>query len=59
MLIAEGETEFMIAGLMASAAAGMISDVTTVRAWTGGEFKAIAEKASQVASAYRTPGAKG
>jgi hypothetical protein len=59
MLIAEGERESMIAGLMASAAAGTISDVTTVRAWTGAEFKSIAEKASQVASAYRAPGGKG
>jgi uncharacterized protein with GYD domain len=59
MLIAESEeSESHIAALLASAASGMISDVTTVRAWTGAEFKGIAEKASQMASAYRTPGGK-
>ena len=41
---------------MAAAAAGTISDVTTARAWTGAEFKAIADKASKAASAYRLPG---
>ena len=49
----------MIAGLMAAAAAGMISDVVTTRAWTGAEFKAVAEKASKAAAAYRAPGGKG
>ena len=59
MLIAEAEeSESVVAGLMAAAAAGMISDVTTSRAWTGAEFKAVAEKASQAASAYRAPGGK-
>jgi len=42
-----------IAALMAAAAAGTISDVTTARAWTGAEFKAIADKASKAQKAYR------
>jgi len=41
---------------MVAAAAGTISDVTTARAWTGAEFKAIADKASKAASAYRVHG---
>jgi uncharacterized protein with GYD domain len=57
LLISEAnEAESIIAALMAAAAAGTISDVTTARAWTGAEFKAIADKASKAASAYRGPG---
>jgi uncharacterized protein with GYD domain len=57
LLITEtDEAESIIATLMATAAAGMISDVTTSRAWTAGEFKAVADKASKVASLYRPPG---
>jgi hypothetical protein len=40
-----------IAALMAAAAAGTIPDVTTARAWTGAEFKAIADKASKAQKA--------
>jgi uncharacterized protein with GYD domain len=59
LLVTEtNEAEAIIAALMA-AAAGAISDVTTSRAWTGGEFKAVADRASKVASAYRPPGKKG
>jgi hypothetical protein len=43
---------------MAAAAAGTISDVTTARAWTGAEFKAIADRASKAQKAYRAPGKK-
>jgi hypothetical protein len=50
------DTESVIAGLLAAAAAGMIADISTARAWTGAEFKAVAEKASKAAKAYRTPG---
>jgi hypothetical protein len=32
--------------------------VTTARAWTGAEFKAIADKGSKAARAYRVPGKK-
>jgi hypothetical protein len=34
----------------------MISDVRTVRAWTGEEFKGIADRAAKAAKAYRPPG---
>ena len=57
LLVTEAnEAESVIAALMATAAAGMISDVTTSRAWTAGEFKAVADKASKAASLYRPPG---
>jgi len=57
LLISEAnDAESIIAALMAAAAASTISDVTTARAWTGAEFKAIADKASKAASAYRGPG---
>src|SRR6059058_3638747 len=57
LLISEAnEAENIIAALMAAAAAGTISDVTTARAWTGAEFKAIGDKASKAAKAYRVPG---
>ena len=55
-LICEGESESVIAALLATATTGMISDVSTVRAWTGSEFKAIAEKAARLTSDYRPPG---
>jgi uncharacterized protein with GYD domain len=55
-LITEGESEDHIAGIMTAAAAGMISDMTTSRAWTAAEFKGIAEKAAKLASAYKAPG---
>ena|SRR3974390_3484482 len=59
LLITEAdEAESIIAALMAVAETGMISDVTTSRAWTGGEFKAVAAKASKVSRAYRIPGKK-
>ena len=35
----------VIAALQATAGAGTISDISTARAWTGKEFKAVAEKA--------------
>ena len=55
MLVSEAdESESIIAAL--SVAAGTISDVKTARAWTGAEFKAVAEKASKAASHYRVPG---
>jgi uncharacterized protein with GYD domain len=57
LLIMEGnDAESLIAGLLATTAAGMTSDVSTTRAWTGAEFKAVAEKASKAAKAYRAPG---
>jgi len=57
LLITEAdEADSVIAALMVAAAAGMISDVSTTRAWTTAEFKAVAEKAAKTASAYRPPG---
>jgi uncharacterized protein with GYD domain len=57
LLVSEAdEGEAVIAGLMAAAAAGTISDMSTARAWTGKEFKAIAERASKATKAYRVPG---
>jgi len=56
MLITEGETESVIAALLATATTGMVSDVSTVRAWTGAEFKAVAEKAAKLTGDYRPPG---
>jgi uncharacterized protein with GYD domain len=57
LLVTEtNEAETVIAALLATAAAGTISDVTTSRAWTGAEFKAVADKASKLASLYRAPG---
>ena len=57
LLISEAnDAESIIASLMAASAAGSISDVTTARAWTGAEFKAVADKASKAQKAYRVPG---
>jgi uncharacterized protein with GYD domain len=56
MLIADGEAEAVLAGMMAAGAAGTITDTNTVRAWTTAEFKGIAEKAAKTAKAYRAPG---
>jgi uncharacterized protein with GYD domain len=57
LLVTEAdEAESVIAALMAAAAAGTIANITTSRAWTGSEFKAVAAKASKAAKAYRAPG---
>ena len=57
LLISEAnDAENIISALMAAAAAGTISDVTTARAWTGAEFKAIAEKGAKAQKAYQVPG---
>jgi uncharacterized protein with GYD domain len=57
LLITEAdEAESVIAALLATAATGMVSDITTSRAWTAGEFKAVADKASKAAGLYRPPG---
>ena len=50
------EAESIIAALLAVEATGMICNVTTGTAWTGGEFKAVADKAAKAASLYRPPG---
>jgi uncharacterized protein with GYD domain len=57
LLVTEtNEAEAVIAALLATAAAGTIADVTTSRAWTGAEFKAVADKASKLVNLYRAPG---
>jgi uncharacterized protein with GYD domain len=57
MLISEAkEAESIIAALLAVEASGAVSHVTTGRAWTGAEFKAVAEKASKAAGHYAPPG---
>jgi len=57
MVIAEAnEAETLIAAYLATAAAGAVSNLTTQRAWTGAEFKAVAQKTSKAASHYRAPG---
>jgi uncharacterized protein with GYD domain len=59
LLISEAnEAEAVIAALMAISAAGLISNVSTVRAWTGAEFKSVADRASKAAGSYRPPGKK-
>jgi uncharacterized protein with GYD domain len=45
----------VIAGMVV-AAAGAVSKVTTTRAWTTAEFKKMAERAGEVAGAYKPPG---
>ena len=47
--------EDLIAGLMATAASGSVSNVKTVRAFTAEEFTAMQKKAGQIASAYKAP----
>jgi uncharacterized protein with GYD domain len=57
LLIAEAnDPESLIAAMLAPVASGTITDVSTVRAWTGAEFKAVAEKAAKIGSMYRAPG---
>ena len=57
MVISEAnEAESIIAAMLAAEASGTISNLTTARAWTGAEFKAVAEKAGKAASFYRAPG---
>jgi uncharacterized protein with GYD domain len=59
LLISEAdEAEVVIASLLAASAAGTISHVSTVRAWTAAEFKGIAERASKAVKGYRPPGKK-
>ena len=59
LIVTEGDdAESVIAALLATAGAGTISDISTARAWTGKEFKAVAEKAAKAAGNYRAPGKK-
>lgn len=56
MLITEGDSESVLAAMLATTTTGMVCDVSTVRAWTGAEFKKVAEKAGKLTDAYRPPG---
>jgi uncharacterized protein with GYD domain len=59
LIISEAnDTEAIMAALIAKTAAGVISDVSTARAWTGAEYKTVLERAAKVAKAYRPPGKK-
>ena len=59
MVVSEAtESESIISAMLATVASGTICNVRTVRAWTGAEFKAVAEKASKATSHYRAPGKK-
>src|SRR6476646_1024107 len=51
LVTASDDAESVIAAMLAAAAAGTISDISTARAWTGAEFKAVADKASKAAKA--------
>lgn len=41
---------------LAVSASGSVSKIETARAWTGREFKGIAEKAAKAVGAYKPPG---
>lgn len=57
LLISEAPgAEVAVAACMAAAAAGAVSDVRTVQAWSSAEFKSVAQKAGEVIGAYRVPG---
>ncbi|WP_202308217.1 GYD domain-containing protein [Mesorhizobium sp. L-8-10] len=64
--ITTGETDWMVVAefadgadlipaLLVVGASGAVSNVKTVRAYTGAEFKAAQEKANKIASSYRSP----
>ena len=46
----------LIAGLMATAASGAVSNLKTVRAFTSSEFTEMQKKAAKIAKAYQAPG---
>ena len=57
MMIAETDTpEKITATTLAVASTGMITNTTTLRAFTCAEFKEIGEMAGNILSAYRLPG---
>ena len=56
MVIAEfADGVDMIPALLVVSASGAVSNVKTVRAYTGAEFKAAQEKAGKIASSYKSP----
>lgn len=50
----EDATDLM-AGLMATAASGAVSNLKTIRAFTASEFTEIQKKAAKIAEAYKAP----
>ena len=56
MIIETDTPEKAIATSVAVGSTGMITDATTVRAWTCAEFKSIGDMAGDILSAYRLPG---
>lgn len=61
-----GETDWMaitefddgadlLPALLVIGASGAVSNIKTVRAYTGAEFKAAQEKAAKIASSYKPP----
>ena len=64
--ITTGETDWMviaefadgadlIPALLVVGASGAVSNIKTVRAYTGAEFKAAQQKAGKIASSYKAP----
>jgi uncharacterized protein with GYD domain len=46
----------LIAGLLATAAGGAVSNLKTIRAFTSEEFTAMQKKAGDLAKSYKAPG---
>ena len=56
MVIAEfADGADLIPALLVVSASGAVSNVKTVRAYTGAEFKAAQGKAGKIASSYKSP----
>ena len=56
IIIEADDGEAAIVGGLVTAASGAVSHLTTTRAWTTGEFKKMAERASEVIGTYKAPG---
>ncbi len=46
----------LMAGLMATAASGAVSNLKTIRAFTSSEFTAMQKKAGEIVKSYKAPG---
>lgn len=56
MILETDVPERATATSLAVVSSGMVTDTTTLRAWTTVEFKAIGDMAGDILSAYRLPG---
>jgi len=56
VIVEADDGEAAVVAGMVVAASGAVSNITTTRAWTTGEFKQMAERASKVIGAYKAPG---